>query len=124
VLDPLKNGFGKISDHSNIPYGNVTYSRINQMGRQWIRRYTLALCKEMLGYVRGKYDSMPIPDGEVSLNADALLTAAESEKTALLEELKETLDQLSRQNLLERKNAESTALSEQLTKIPLGFYIG
>ncbi len=124
VLDPLKNGFGKISDHSNIPYGNITYSRVNQMGRQWIRRYTLALCKEMLGYVRGKYDNMPIPDGEVSLNSDALLSSAESEKTTLLEELKETLDQLSRQNLLERKNAESTALVEQLTKIPLGFYIG
>lgn len=120
----LKDGTGKISDHSNIPYGNMVYSRINQIGRQWIRRYTLALCKEMLGYVRGKYDSMPIPDGEVSLNGESLLTAAESEKSALIEELKETLDQFSRQSLLERKNAESTALSEQLGKIPLGFYIG
>lgn len=124
LINPLKNGFGNISDHSNVPYGNLVYSRINAMGKQWVKRYTLALCKEMLGYVRGKYDSMPIPDGEVSLNADALLNAAEAEKSALLEELKETLDQFSRQNLLERKNAESIAMSEQLTKIPLGFYVG
>lgn len=122
--DPLKKGTGNISDHSNVPYNNMVYSRINQMGRQWIRRYALALCKEMLGYIRGKYSSMPIPDGEVSLNADSLLSAAETEKSALLEELKENLDQLSRQNLLERKNAESMAIVEQMSKIPLGFYIG
>jgi len=120
----LKDGFGNISDHSNVPYGNMVYSRINQMGRQWIRRYALALSKEMLGYVRGKYDNMPIPDGEVALNGDSLLTAAEAEKSSLIEELKETLDQFSRQNLLERKNAESIAISEQLSKIPLGFYVG
>lgn len=120
----LKDGTGNISDHSNIPYGNMVYSRINQIGRQWIRRYALALSKEMLGYVRGKYDSMPVPDGEVALNGDSLLTAAEAEKSSLIEELKETLDQFSRQNLLERKNAESIAISEQLSKIPLGYYIG
>lgn len=120
----LKDGTGNISDHSNIPYGNMVYSRINQIGRQWIRRYALALSKEMLGYVRGKYDSMPVPDGEVALNGDSLLTAAEAEKSSLIEELKETLDQFSRQNLLERKNAESIAISEQLSKIPLGYYVG
>jgi hypothetical protein len=121
--NPLKNGTGKISDYSNVPYGNMVYSRINGMGKQWIKRYTLALCKEMLGYVRGKYSSIPIPESEVTLNGDSLLSAAENEKTALLEELKTILEEFSRQNLLERKSAETLALEEQMKKIPLGFYI-
>lgn len=121
--NPLKNGTGKISDYSNVPYGNMIYSRINGMGKQWIKRYTLALCKEMLGYVRGKYSSIPIPESEVTLNGDSLLSAAENEKTALLEELKAILEEFSRQNLLERKSAETLALEEQMKKIPLGFYI-
>lgn len=118
-------GAGKISDYSNIPYQNMVYSQINQMGKQWIRRYTLALCKEMLGWVRGKYPSIPFATGEeVSLNGEALLNQASEEKTALLEELKDRLEQFSRQSLLERKRAEVEALSVPISKAPLGFYIG
>jgi len=122
--NPLKRGRGKISDYSNVPYGNMIYSRINSMGKQWIKRYTLALAKEMLGYVRSKYSSIPIPESEITLNGDALLSAAEAEKTSLLEELREILNEFSRQNLLERKQAESEALQSEISKVPLRFYIG
>lgn len=122
--NPLKDGKGKISDHSNVPYQNMVYSRINGMGRQWIKRYTLALCKEMLGYVRSKYSSIPIPDSEVTLNGDALLSAAESEKQNLIEELKEILDEFSRSNILQRKADEANSLQQQLNYHPLGFYFG
>lgn len=121
--NPLKNGTGKISDYSNVPYANMVYSRINSIGKQWIKRYTLALCKEMLGYVRSKYSSIPIPDSDVTLNGDMLVSAAENEKTTLIEELRTVLDEFSRQNLLERKGAETEALQQQINKIPLGFYI-
>jgi len=122
--NPLKRGRGRISDYSNVPYSNMVYSRINAMGKQWIKKYTLALSKEMLGYVRSKYSSIPIPESDVTLNGDALLNAAEAEKTSLIEELKEILDQFSRQNLLERKAAESEALQVEISRVPLRFYIG
>lgn len=121
---PLSGGTGKISDYSNVPYQNMRYWRINQMGRQWIRRYTLALCKETLGYIRGKFGTLPIPDSEVTLNSADLLDDAEKEKEDLLTELKEILEQFSRRNLLERKKEETDALEDGLQKYPLGFYVG
>jgi len=115
--------YGKITNHSNIPYYNVQYHRINDIGKQWIRKYTLALVKEMLGYVRSKYGSIPIPDGEVTLNGADLISAAQTEKDGLITELKETLDSYSRQAQLERKAAEATSLRDQLNMIPLKIYV-
>lgn len=118
----VKNN-GKITNYSNIPYGFIPYKSINQIGRQWIKKYTLALTKEILGYIRGKYGDVPIPDGSVTLNSADLITAAQTEQEALITELKEMLDQFSRQSQLERKNSESDALSSQLSKYPTKIYI-
>jgi len=122
--NPLKPGIGSISDFSNVPYNNVTYKNINDVGKQWIRKYALALAKEMLGFIRGKYSAIPIPNAEVTLNGSDLLSAGQTEKEALITELKETLDTMSRQSQLERKQAESDALLQQMNKIPLKIYIG
>ena len=105
--NPLKGSTGTISDFSNVPYENVIYSNINSVGRQWIRKYTLALAKEMLGYVRGKYSALPIPNSEITLNGADLVSAAQGEKEGLITELKEILDTMSRQAQLERKAAEA-----------------
>lgn len=118
------DGIGKISDHSNIPYGRLVYKYVNEIGRQWIRKYTLALTKEMLGYVRGKYQTIPVPGDDTGLNDADLISAAESEKTALIEELRDMLDQMSRQAQMERKQAEADVLATHLAKIPLKIYIG
>lgn len=115
---------GKITDHSNIPYGRLTYRYVNEIGRQWIRKYTLALCKEMLGYVRGKHQTIPVPDADTTMNSADLISAAENEKTQLVEELREMLDQMSRQAQLERKQAEADVLAQHLAKVPLKIYIG
>ena len=122
--NPLKGDIDTVSDFSNIPYQNITYSLINAVGKQWIRRYTLALCKEMLGYVRGKYSGIPIPNAEVTLNGSDLISAGQTEKEGLITELKEILDTMSRQAQLERKQAESDSLQQQMNKIPLKIYIG
>jgi len=122
--NPLKGATGRISDFSNVPYEDVIYSNINAVGKQWIRRYSLALSKEMLGYIRGKYSALPIPNAEITLNGADLISAAQTEKEGLITELKETLDTMSRQAQLERKAAESTAMQEQFNKIPLKIYIG
>ena len=117
-------GQGKVTNVSNTPYGNPTYQFINSIGRQWIFEYTLALCKEMLGYVRGKYTTVPIPNSEVTLNHGDLITAATSEKTALVERLRAYLDETSRGKLLEKRAQESENLQKELSNVPYTIYIG
>jgi len=112
-----------ISNISNVPYENPTYGQINTVGRQWVYQYTLALAKEMLGYVRGKYQTVPVPGAEVTLNGGDLLSAASSEKTSLLEQLRGTLEETSRKNQLERKSQESEFLKSDLTNVPMVIYI-
>ena len=117
-------GTDVITNVSEVPYENPTYSKINSIGRQWIYRYTLALAKEMLAYVRGKYTSLPIPDSEATLNQQDLLADARTEKADLLKELNDMLDTSSRKEQLNRKAEESEALQKTLTGIPMVIYIG
>jgi hypothetical protein len=121
--NPLKGTLGTITDYSNMPYNNIVYKNVNSVGRQWIRKYTLALSKELLGDIRGKYSSLPIPNAEITLNGADLVSAARTEKETLITELKEILDSMSRQAQLERKQAEAEALQAQITKVPLKIYI-
>ena len=114
---------GKITDISNIPYHNITYRYINELGKQWIRRYALAIVKEMLGHVRSKYASLPIPDAETTMNGADLLSQAQTEKEGLITELKEILDSMSMQAQMERKTAVANSLSEQLAFIPVKIYV-
>ena len=113
-----------VTNASNANFTNPTYTQINSIGRQWIFEYTLALCKEILGYVRGKYTQVPIPGAEVTLNQSDLITAATSEKTTLLERLRLYFDETSNQKLLERKQAESVARQAELGQSPMTIYIG
>ena len=115
---------GKITNVSNMPYQNPVYSLINSVGRQWIFEYTLAICKEILGYVRGKYSTVPIPNAEMTLNQADLLGAATAVKTALLERLRTYFDENSRAALLERKVREQDAVLRELDQVPRVIYIG
>jgi hypothetical protein len=113
-----------VSDYSDIQYDFITYSHINDVGKQWIRKYTLALCKELLGAVREKYSTVPIPDGEVSLDGAALRAEAQVEKDSLITQLRETLDELSRPKQMEYKKLESEQHQDMLRKVPLKLYVG
>ena len=114
----------KITNESNAPYNNPNYNQINSVGRSWIFEYTLSLCKEMLGYVRGKYGTVPIPGSTVTLNQNDLLSAATLEKTALVERLRTYFDETSRQKLLERRQAESVARVAEINNVPMTIFIG
>jgi len=113
-----------ISDFSDIPYDFMEYNGINDVGKQWIRKYTLALVKEMLGAVREKYSQIPIPGSEISLDGAALRAEATTEKEALMTQLRETLEELGRTKQFENRNTEATAHQEMLRKVPLPIYIG
>jgi len=113
-----------LSDYSDIPYNFIQYSNINEVGKQWIRKYTLALTKELLGAIREKYSSVPIPDGEVSLDGAALRAEAQVEKDELVKQLRENLEEMSRIKVMENKAHESTHQQEMLRKVPLKLYVG
>ena len=113
-----------ISNISNVPYTNPTYTTINSIGRQWIYKYSLALAKEMLGYVRGKYAVVPVPGSEATLNQQDLLADARAEKAALIENLRAILDSTSRLAQLERKASEGNFLNDTLKQVPMVIYVG
>jgi hypothetical protein len=113
-----------VSDYSNVNYDFMTYSNINDVGKQWIRKYTLALAKELLGIIRSKYGNIPIPNAEVSLDGDTLRAEATAEKEQLIEQLRENLEQTSRKALMEAQRDEGEFQQETLKKVPYPIYIG
>ena len=115
---------GVISDYSNIKYDFTPYQRINDVGKQWIRKYTLALCKELLGAIREKYNTIPIPGGETTLDGAQLRAEANTEKENLITILRENLDEVSRKKIFENKAAEAQQQMEMLQKAPLAIYVG
>ena len=113
-----------VSDYSNVRYDNMEYNKINDVGKQWIRKYGYSLSKELLGMIRSKYGNIPIPNAEVSLDGDTLRAEATAEKEVLMEQLRETLEQTSRKALLEAQKEESESQQETLKKVPYPLYIG
>ena len=113
-----------IGDFSNAPYELHQYSRINPAGKQWIFKYTLALAKEVLGNIRSKYSSIPIPGAEITLNGADLVSQGTAEKEALITQLRENLEAVSRQTQLTKMTEEADNVQSQLSKVPLTIYIG
>ena len=127
--NPLQTRFGEkantlVSDYSNVPYDNMQYQYINDVGKQWVRKYGLALSKELLGMVRSKYGTIPIPNADTTLDGDTLRGEASAEKESLVTELRENLEASSRKMMLESDSEEATRLQEKLQKVPLPIYIG
>jgi hypothetical protein len=114
----------KVSDPSNAPYKFLTFGEINSAGRQWIRKFTLALSKELLGIVRSKYSSMPLPNGDVNLDGEALKAEGREEKTQLLDDLKEFLESVSLTNRAREEQEQAESNQQVLNKAPLKIYIG
>jgi len=108
-----------VSNLSNIPFGNFVYSRINSIGRQWTRQYTLALCKELLGLVRSKFGSVPIPGAELQLNGSELVSNGREEKDKLVTQLKEMLESLTYDKLIEAQAVEVENVRKTLLAVPI-----
>jgi hypothetical protein len=113
-----------VSDYSNIGYNFADYSNINDVGRQWIRKYALALAKEMLGAIREKYNTIPIPGSEVSLDGASLRAEAQTEKDNLVEQLRENLNEVSKKTRMENEAAMVDQQQTVMSKVPLAIYVG
>jgi hypothetical protein len=123
LANSISGNTGSIANVSNVPYTNPVYTYINSVGRSWIFEYALTLSKEMLGYVRGKYTTVPIPGSEVTMNQQDLLSSATAEKTALIDRLRAYLDETSREKLLERRSLETEYRQKELNQVPQPIYI-
>ena len=128
ILEKERNNAGSstssVSDFSNVPYDRITYSLINHVGKRWIHKYALALAKEMLGAVRSKFSTVPIPNSEITLDGSDLRSEAANEKEILIAELRENLEATSRKSLLEAQKDESEFMESTLSRIPRTIYIG
>lgn len=119
-----ESGSKVASDFSNVPYKNHAYIDINDSGKQWIREYFLANCKEMLGSIRQKYQTIPIPGGEVTLDGAELRSEAQQTKERLIDTLKEMLEASGRFSQMEKQAQMAEQIQESLKKVPLLIYIG
>jgi hypothetical protein len=114
----------RVSDMSNIPYNHIPYYSINAIGRNWIYRFTLALAKETLGNIRGKYERIPIPDAEIKLDGDLLRREGKEERDALIKELRDTLEQTGLQAQMKKQAENAKMMQEMFSKVPHVIYIG
>ena len=122
--NPVRNSStGLITNVSNVPYTNITYNTVNAPAKQWIFRYTLAVAKEMLASVRGKYSQIPIPGSEVTTNAAELRSEAATEKQSLIDELKLMLEESSRVKYTERNAQIAQNTQDTFGKVPYPIYI-
>lgn len=117
-------GNGLVTDLSNVPYQQINYSTINQPGRFWVFEYTLVLAKELLGLIRGKYQTTPIPGDSISLNQQDLFSSSDKDKISLIEKLRKDLEETSRRAQLSRKKEENESLSSTLKDFPMPIWIG
>ena len=118
------NGVNGINNMNSMPFENTPYESINSIGKQWIRRFALALAKEILGNIRSKIATIPIPGASTTLNGAALLSQATVEQKDLREELKKVLDELTYAKVAEGDGVLTKAINEIQQKIPMTVYVG
>ena len=120
----LDTGVGGVNNMNTLPFANIPFTNINSIGKQWIRRFALSLCKEMLGLIRNKFTTIPIPGESVTLNGDALLSQAKEEQSTLREELKGVLDEMTYDKLVETDADIMEATQNLQGKIPMNIFTG
>lgn len=120
----IKTGIGGINNMNTLPFANIPYQNINSIGKQWIRRYALAMAKEVLGQIRSKFNVVPIPGENITLNGDNLLNQAKDEQDKLKEELKTILSELTYAELAKQTTDLSDAAQNVLSKTPMVIFVG
>jgi len=115
---------GGVNNINTAPFTNIPYENINSIGKQWIRRYAFALTKEILGMVRSKFSTIPIPGESVTLNGPELISQAKEDQNALREELKTVLDELTYNKLVAQDAEQIEAANKIMAEVPLPIFVG
>ena len=124
LANSVVDGTNKINNVGNVPYDNPNYTTINSIGRSWIFEMTLAIAKEMLAYVRGKYSTVPIPGSEITLNQSDLLASGTKDRDALIDKLRTYFDETSRKSMLERRKDEADFRNQEINYVPMTIFVG
>ena len=123
--DNVQSGQNGVNNVNTLPFQNIPYVNINSMGKQWIRRYSLALSKETLGQIRGKFGGqVPIPGDNITLNASDLLSQAKEEQASLKEELRKLLDETTYDKLIEMDKGMVDNQNAIVGNAPIGIFVG
>lgn len=123
--DPLSTAFGQdetvngVSNLSNIPFGNLQYGQLNSISRQWIREMTITYAMEILGWIRSKVKTIPVPGSEVTLNGDELIQRAREDRERLYDRFIAMLEKLTYDQIVEREADKSENLLRQLKNVPM-----
>ena len=120
----IDTGVEGVNNLNTVPFDNIPYQNINSMGKQWIRKYSLALCKEMLGQIRGKFTTIPIPGESVTLNHSELLSQAKDEQQQLKDKLAEMLKETEYVALAKQDQEITDAATNVLKVTPLPIFVG
>lgn len=115
---------GGVNNMNTLPFSNLPYDTINSIGKQWIRRFALALSKEMLGLVRSKFGTLPIPGDNITLNGSDLVSQAKEEQNSLREELKATLAELTYTRMSEQEATMVESSERVLQRVPYSVFVG
>jgi hypothetical protein len=118
------DGVDGVNNLNTLPFDNVPYQNINAIGKQWIRKYCLALCKEMLGQIRGKFTTLPIPGESVTLNHNELLGQAKDEQQQLKDKLMEMLKETEYKELVKYDSETADAAQNLFKNSPLPIFVG
>ena len=117
------NDSGSVNSIANVPYTNLTYSLLNSPTIKWIFDYGTACVKEILGNIRGKFQTIDVPKNPLTLNGPSLITEAREEKKNLIDQLRATLEETSRTTQLAKKAQEAESIQSTLRNIPMPIYI-
>ena len=119
-----KTGVEGVNNMNTLPLANIPYKNINSIGKQWIRRFALALAKETLGQIRSKFGQIPIPGNNVTLNGDKLISEAREDQKSLREELQKVLDELTYEKITEIQKNMVKNTQEAVASYPYFIYQG
>jgi hypothetical protein len=120
----VSQGNGLVSGPSDAKLYNLTYSELNDPAKFWVKKFAQALAKETLGLMRGKFDRLTIPDAEVTLNGDTLITQAKADMEYLRTELKDKLEKLNYKSILENNAAIQESVNKTFLYNPLLIWRG
>jgi len=118
-------GNGLVSTPADAKLNYISFQQLNSNAQTWVKKYAQALAKELLGIgIRGKFNgALPIPDADLTLNKDDLISTGREDQKSLKEELKLQLEELNYEKIMEKRAKVQEEVNKSLSYGPMGIYL-
>jgi len=118
-------GNGLVATPGDAKLNYISYNQLNSVGKTWVKKYAQALAKELLGLgIRGKFSGeLPIAGAQLTLNSESMITNGRSDQERLLNKLKEDLEELSYDKIMEKRASVQESLNRSLGFGPMGIEV-